>query len=203
MDSDTTRERPLQFVPPDSDHLRRVDAVVAAALDLPHDARQAFLRDSCRDDAKLREDAERLLAACDSANEMPNFLQGTAAELVAPVVEELLSQSAPSGATTMAPAMAAALGDRYAVVRGIGRGGAANVYFADDRTHGAQVAIKVLRPELAETTAATRFVRENRLMSRLEHPRIVPVLHAGQSGPVSPIYVLAEKGRAVLLPKPP
>ncbi len=42
-----------------------------------------------------------------------------------------------------------ALADRYAIEREIGAGGMATVYFARDLKHDRQVAIKVLKPELA------------------------------------------------------
>ena len=43
----------------------------------------------------------------------------------------------------------AALADRYRVEREIGRGGMATVYLAEDLKHGRNVAIKVLRPDVA------------------------------------------------------
>ena len=43
----------------------------------------------------------------------------------------------------------AALADRYALERELGRGGMATVYLAQDLKHHRKVAIKVLRPELA------------------------------------------------------
>ena len=42
-----------------------------------------------------------------------------------------------------------ALAERYAIEREIGSGGMATVYLAEDRRHGRDVAVKVLRPELA------------------------------------------------------
>ena len=42
-----------------------------------------------------------------------------------------------------------ALADRYAIERELVAGGMATVYLADDLKHERQVAIKVLRPELA------------------------------------------------------
>ena len=52
------------------------------------------------------------------------------------------------------------LADRYALDREIGRGGMATVYLAEETKHSRQVAIKVLRPELAATLGAERFLRE-------------------------------------------
>ena len=45
--------------------------------------------------------------------------------------------------------LTAALSDRYAIVRELGRGGMATVYLAEDLKHRRNVAVKVLRPELA------------------------------------------------------
>ena len=58
------------------------------------------------------------------------------------------------------------LQDRYAVEREIGRGGMATVYLAEETKHGRQVAIKVLRPELAATLGADRFLREIGIAAR-------------------------------------
>jgi len=41
----------------------------------------------------------------------------------------------------------AALADRYAIDREIGRGGMATVYLTEDLRHHRKVAVKVLRPE--------------------------------------------------------
>ena len=53
-----------------------------------------------------------------------------------------------------------ALADRYRIVRELGRGGMAVVYLADDLRHERQVAVKALRPELAASVGADRFLRE-------------------------------------------
>jgi eukaryotic-like serine/threonine-protein kinase len=74
------------------------------------------------------------------------------------------------------------LPDVYAVEREIGRGGMATVYIATDRRHHRQVAVKVLRPEIARCLGAERFLREIEIVSRLTHPHILPLLDSGGSG---------------------
>jgi len=74
------------------------------------------------------------------------------------------------------------LGDRYAIDREIGRGGMATVYLAEETKHGRQVAIKVLRPELAATLGADRFLREIGIAARLSHPHLVPLIDSGDAG---------------------
>ncbi len=77
--------------------------------------------------------------------------------------------------------LATALRDRYDVGRELGTGGMATVYLARDLKHGRDVAIKVLRPELAESLGRGRFVREIGLAARLNHPHILPLHDSGEA----------------------
>jgi len=61
----------------------------------------------------------------------------------------------------------AALADRYTIERELGLGGMATVYLAEDLKHRRQVAIKVLRPELAASLGVERFVREIEIAATL------------------------------------
>jgi TolB-like protein/tetratricopeptide (TPR) repeat protein/tRNA A-37 threonylcarbamoyl transferase component Bud32 len=79
-------------------------------------------------------------------------------------------------------ALAQGLMDRYDVVREVGRGGMASVYLAADRKHDRRVAIKVLRPDVATSLGAERFLREVRLVARLQHPHILPLYDSGETG---------------------
>ena len=74
-----------------------------------------------------------------------------------------------------------ALSDRYSVERELGAGGMATVYLADDLKHGRKVAVKVLRPELAAALGPDRFPREIRILARLQHPHILPLLDSGEA----------------------
>ena len=69
---------------------------------------------------------------------------------------------------------------RYAIEREIGQGASAIVYLARDTQAGTAVALKILRPELAESRASDRFLREIKRTSALQHPHILPVLEAGE-----------------------
>lgn len=75
----------------------------------------------------------------------------------------------------------AAMADRYAIDRVLGRGGMGTVYLARDVKHGRQVAIKVLFPEVLGDVGAGNFLREIRLTARLQHPHILPLLDSGQA----------------------
>jgi tetratricopeptide (TPR) repeat protein len=74
-----------------------------------------------------------------------------------------------------------ALSGRYTIGREIGRGGMAIVYLARDVRHGRDVALKVLRPELAATLGPERFLQEIRLAAGLAHPHILPLHDSGEA----------------------
>jgi serine/threonine protein kinase len=80
------------------------------------------------------------------------------------------------------PSLQAALGSRYRLSGELGHGGMATVYLAEDSDTGHPVALKVLRRELTAILGATRFQREIEILTRLRHPRIVPVLDSGDAG---------------------
>src|SRR5437870_5900745 len=75
----------------------------------------------------------------------------------------------------------AALAGRYTIERELGRGGMATVYLAQDRKHHRQVAIKVLKPELAAALGPERFLREIDTAARLTHPHILPLHDSGEA----------------------
>ncbi len=74
-----------------------------------------------------------------------------------------------------------ALADRYAIQRELGAGGMATVYLADDLKHERQVAVKVLRPELAAALGPERFLREIKTTAGLNHPHILTLLESGEA----------------------
>ncbi|HEX3275404.1 MAG TPA: protein kinase [Gemmatimonadales bacterium] len=75
-----------------------------------------------------------------------------------------------------------ALADRYTLDRELGRGGMATVYLAHDLKHDRQVALKVLRPELAAALGAERFLAEIRVTANLQHPNLLPLFDSGEAG---------------------
>lgn len=75
----------------------------------------------------------------------------------------------------------AALSDRYRIERELGRGGMAVVYLAEDLRHRRRVALKVLRPELAEAIDHERFAREIEVAAGLNHPNILSLHDSGEA----------------------
>ena len=73
----------------------------------------------------------------------------------------------------------AALRGRYELERQIGQGAFATVYLARDLKHERKVAIKVLTADPTSETGEIRFIREIRLVARLQHPNILPLHDSG------------------------
>ncbi|MGH7594333.1 MAG: serine/threonine-protein kinase, partial [Gemmatimonadales bacterium] len=65
--------------------------------------------------------------------------------------------------------------------RELGAGGMATVYLAHDIRHDRQVAVKVLRPELAAVIGAKRFLAEIKMTANLQHPHILPLFDSGEA----------------------
>jgi len=78
--------------------------------------------------------------------------------------------------------LGAALADRYLIERELGAGGMATVYLAHDVRHDRQVALKVLRPELASILGAERFLTEIKTTANLQHPHILSLFDSGEAG---------------------
>lgn len=77
--------------------------------------------------------------------------------------------------------LTAALGDRYRIERELGRGGMGVVFLAHDLKHDRNVALKVLRPDVAQPVHADRFLREIRISARLQHPNILQLMDSGEA----------------------
>ncbi|UCD25774.1 MAG: protein kinase [Gemmatimonadota bacterium] len=73
------------------------------------------------------------------------------------------------------------LAGRYRLERQLARGGAAIVFVAHDLRHDRQVALKVLRPDIAAALGAERFLREIKIAANLSHPHILPVYDSGEA----------------------
>ncbi len=73
----------------------------------------------------------------------------------------------------------AALRGRYEIQREIGQGAFATVYLARDCRHERPVALKVLNADPTSDAGELRFIREIRLLARLQHPNILPLHDSG------------------------
>jgi tetratricopeptide (TPR) repeat protein len=144
------------------DHDAAIARLFDAALEQPPAAREAWL--------EARADAT------------PAMRASVQALLRAHAREGILDRSPLEGlAGDVAPRLAAALADRYTLLRQIGRGGMALVFLAHEHKHGREVVLKVLRPELALAAGPERFLREVQLAARLAHPNILGLIDSGEA----------------------
>ena len=74
-----------------------------------------------------------------------------------------------------------ALSGSYTLERELGAGGMATVYLARDLKHGRDVAIKVVRPEIAASLGTERFLREIAISAHLQHPNILTLIDSGEA----------------------
>ena len=151
---------------------RDPDRLLEEALQLPPDARQAFLDTHCGDDRQRRLMIEELLRESDEVD--PVLKEGGAFD--GPLWEELLAE--PDGLTA---------GERlgpYEVRNAIGAGGMGEVYLAHDTRLGRDVAIKVLPSSSGGVDALARFEREARAVAALNHPNVLAIHDVGAEGSV-------------------
>ncbi len=151
-----------------------IKAVVATALDTPTADRRAYLDDACGADTELRREVESLLVAAAGADSLPAARAAVAAASASYAID---------GESTLRAAIEQTLGDRYEILRPLGSGGMGAVFLARERALDRLVAIKVLRPDLAEAVEGReRFRREARIAAHLFHPGILPLHTFGESG---------------------
>jgi predicted Ser/Thr protein kinase len=141
----------------------RVTDIFSRALDLPPEARPAFVRDAAGTDDDLGAEVLSLLDAHDRAG---SFIEDPAS---APAPD---AADAPRGAPLMPGQVLA----HYRVVGMIGEGGMGVVYLAEDRRLGRAVALKALTAGWADDPGrAARLRREARAAAALNDPGIATV----------------------------
>ncbi|MEY3027123.1 MAG: Serine/threonine-protein kinase PrkC, partial [Planctomycetota bacterium] len=170
-----------EFGDPVASFDRAVLQAVDAALELPPERRRPYIESDAALDPSSRLRALALLSECE-------FVEGAdAARRSGPAEDHagLLSIDLPAllraadwesgGAERLRPG--AMLG-HYRIERFIAAGGMGEVYEATDTRIGRRVAIKTL-PRFADQERAQRFIREARIMARLEHPSIARLYEWG------------------------
>ncbi len=90
------------------------------------------------------------------------------------------------------------IANRYEVIRELGQGGMANVYLALDTILNRQVAVKVLKGDMAnDPVSIERFKREANTSTKLSHPNAVDVYDVGDDGSMHYIVMEYVKGHTL------
>lgn len=135
-------------------------------------------------DVKSREGATRYVGP--RADTLP--AQAGDAQVLTPTHIDVKSSSSPSSTSfpfLHPPVEKDEIGrlGNYRVLRLLGKGGMAFVFYAEDMALGRPVALKVKKPDLAfDAQCWQRFLREARIMAANKHEHLVTVYQAGQDG---------------------
>lgn len=138
-------------------HVRRV---FESAIELPREQRLPFVSAACANDHVARAEVLELLAADESAVDLP--------------VDRDCSREEPS----IDGRMPEVLG--FTLTRRLGAGGTSRVFEATCRENDTRVAIKVMNAG-ANSQAMQRFRQESRVLARLDHPSIVRLHESGHT----------------------
>jgi tetratricopeptide (TPR) repeat protein len=141
---------------------RQVKEVYTTASELPAAEREPYLERIGRDNARVATEAQRLLKLDQGAEEQLASLR-VPSGLLAAVAERRTFFDGER------------LAGRYQIRRFLASGGMGEVYEAEDLERGERIAIKTIRPELAQDTHLSWLQREIALASRIQHPNICRV----------------------------
>jgi serine/threonine protein kinase len=146
------------------DNWHKIEAVLQDALDLPQQQRGAFVAEACSGDEVLEREVISLVDAFDRSGD---FIEAPA---LASDAEVLLTIGDNNIGRVVGP---------YQIVERLGVGGMGEVYKAKDQRLDRVVALKILPIYLSDELRLSRFRKEARAVSALNHPNIITIHEVG------------------------
>ncbi len=171
--------------PTNPQRFRLIDDLFCKAVDLPADARKAYLDLHCEGDPGLRVEVEKMLAADQVVGDrFERIVRGQAAEA--------LEKEDPSSKPVRDPAIGQVLG-HYRITEAIGAGGMGAVYKAEriDEEFSHSVAIKIVGNRVAAAHTLERLRAERQILASLAHENIAR-LHDGGTTEEGIPYIVME-----------